>query len=144
MPSLDHKLLVVRMRLAATQILIDGRNLFERASALYKTVGIGAMVIIFDDEPHMRRCMDESKFELEYWPLERVSGLNYQYGTHLTVSYDPVTHFVLLCGMRNPGPTTSFSFISAIAPPNIADHLRFDMMAPPSFLSPDLAALALA
>jgi hypothetical protein len=139
--SLDNKLLCIRMRLAATQMLIDGAGLFQRASVMYKQVGLGAMVALFDSEAHMRQCMDDSRFELEYWPLERVGALNYPYGTQLTVTYNPAHTFVLLCGIRNPGPQTSYSFISAIAPPDIADRLRSELLAPPTYLPPDLAAL---
>lgn len=143
LPSLEHKLLCIRMRLAASQILIDGRMLFDRAVVQYKQVGLGAMVVLFESPVHMNECVDASRFEMEYWPFERVTSLNYTYGSHLVSTYDPTTHFVLLLGVRNPGQP-SYSFISATAPRDIADRLRSELMAPPTLFPPDLLALSVA
>ena len=133
-PTLEHKMLCIRMRLAASRMLMGGKEMFARAREMYKSNGIGAFVVIFASVPHMTEAIQTSQFDVHYFSLEQVVGMNYKHGEEMVCKYDPVQEFVLLVGVQL-APTV-FSYTGCVAPKNIDEVLRRGLLVPPEFLVP--------
>ena len=125
-PELEKKMICLRMRYVAANVLLQSRTMFDQAHQFYRRNGLGAFVIIFESPRDMEEAVEASKYNLEYVPLARVAMMNYKHGTDLVCRYDPADSFVLLFGLQTHFNT--YSFVSCIAPQHMDDQIRMGLL----------------
>jgi hypothetical protein len=90
----------------STQFLLNSRQMFARAFAEYKRLGLGAFYIQYPSLDHLRA---NGTVDVMYSDLCRLMMLNYPHACNLVRTYNPLNSFVLVVGVQIKHPSNVFS-----------------------------------
>jgi hypothetical protein len=106
-------------------VLLQSRELSDRAKEYYKSQGIGAFLVMF---PSIEALDNHPPLSATYLTLSDLSKLRYTYGCELVEAYDPAQSFVFIVGVQTVRHGTLFG--GCVATEDLGDKLttHFNLM----------------